>query len=445
MLKIYNSLTRKKELFQPIEENYVRMYVCGMTVYDYCHIGHGRTITCFDIIARYFTEKKYKVTYVRNITDIDDKIIRRAQENNEPFDSLTIRMIQSMQADFQALQNIAPNQEPKATAYVDDMIQMINELISKDYAYNAENGDVYFRVKKFSRYGQLSGKILDDLEAGSRVEINNMKESPLDFTLWKQTKEGEPSWLSPWGEGRPGWHIECSVMCRSCLGETFDIHGGGADLVFPHHENEIAQSEAANEMPYAKLWMHTGAIRINEIKMSKSLNNYLTIRDILKEYHPEQVRFFFISSHYRSPLNYTENGLRTAGVKLERLYQAIESLDFQHTRPSGEEFEKRFFIAMDDDFNTPEAIAVLFDLVRVIHRTKKKSLEETLPLAALLSKLGNILGILQHDAQVFLQSGITINADWVESNIAQRQQAKKDKNFLLADKIRATLLEKGVS
>ena len=445
MLQIYNSLTRKKEPFTPLEDNHVRMYVCGMTVYDYCHIGHARTVTAFDVVARYLRAKGYDLTYVRNITDVDDKIIRRAIENNEDFTVLTERMITAMQADFKRLGNQEPTIEPKATEFIDGMVKMIEGLIEKDFAYAPGNGDVYFRVRKSEGYGQLSGKILEELEAGARIEVEEMKDDPLDFVLWKGAKEGEPSWASPWGEGRPGWHIECSVMGKQCLGDTFDIHGGGADLKFPHHENEIAQSEAHNCAKFVNTWMHSGAIRIDNVKMSKSLGNFFTIREVLDKYDEEVVRYFMISSQYRSPINYSEDSLKDAGVRLERLYTSLQGLDLDGVKaPQGHEFEQRFFEAMDDDFNTPVALAVLFELVRKLNTERSENEQAALPLAALLKKLGGILGILQRDPEAFLKSGSDVDEGWIEAMIQKRKDAKKNHNFAEADRVREELAARGI-
>ncbi|PJE78597.1 Cysteine--tRNA ligase [invertebrate metagenome] len=445
MLQIYNSLTRKKEVFRPIHDHQVRMYVCGMTVYDLCHIGHARTVTAFDIVARYLRAKGYDVTYVRNITDIDDKIIARSAINQEPISALTDRMIEAMHADFRTLRNQDPDQEPRATAYVNDMIVMIGELVDKGYAYAPGNGDVYYRVHRFEGYGKLSGKVLEQLEAGARIEVDDRKENPSDFVLWKGAKEGEPFWESPWGKGRPGWHMECSVMGRSCLGKTFDIHGGGSDLTFPHHENEIAQSEAANEQAFVNTWMHSGAIRVDNVKMSKSLGNFFTIRDVLAKYHPEQVRYFLISSHYRSPINYSEDSLKEAGVRLRRLYTALNGLPLEGVSATeNHPLEQRFFAVMDDDFNTPEALAVLFELVREINKARSVDEGSAKPLAALLVRLAVILGILQGDPQAFLKSGSDVDEQWIQEQINQRKEAKKARDFALADQIRQDLASKGI-
>lgn len=445
MLQIYNSLTRKKEPFKPLIKNQVRMYVCGMTVYDFCHIGHARTVTVFDVVARYLRARGYDLTYIRNITDIDDKIISRASKNDETIGQLSDRMIAAMGEDFQRLGNLAPDQEPRATSHVDGMIAMITELMANDFAYAPGNGDVYFRVRHFDGYGKLSGKVLEELESGARVDIDAMKEDPLDFVLWKSVKPEEPSWASPWGEGRPGWHIECSVMAKRCLGDTFDIHGGGSDLKFPHHENEIAQSEAANGKTFVTTWMHSGPIRIDDVKMSKSLGNFFTIREVLDKYSAETVRYFIISSHYRSPVNYSEDSLKEAGVRLERLYTSLKGIDVNIViAPEDTEFERRFFQAMDDDFNTAVALAVLFDLVRELNRLRSIDVQQAAPMAALLVKLGGILGILQGRPEDFLQGGCLVDEAWIQEMISQRIAAKQAKDFALADRIRDDLAAKGV-
>lgn len=445
MLQIYNSLTRKKEPFTPLEANKVRMYVCGMTVYDFCHIGHARTVTAFDVVARYLRARGYELTYIRNITDIDDKIIKRALEKGEPIGALTDRMIKAMQTDFERLGNQTPDQEPRATAHIDGMILMISELIEKGFAYAPGNGDVYFRVRRFDGYGKLSGKMIEELTSGIRIEVDEMKKDPLDFVLWKASKTEEPSWLSPWGDGRPGWHIECSVMSNCCLGETLDIHGGGSDLAFPHHENEIAQSESANGKKFVNTWMHTGAIRVDNVKMSKSLGNFFTIRDVLDQYHEEVVRYFLISSHYRSPINYSEGSLKEAGVRLKRLYTSLAGLDLTDSEEVKQsDFERRFFKAMDDDFNTPIALAVLFDLARELNKMRAQNKQQALSLAALLVRLGAILGILQSSPDAFLQAGNKISKAWIEEMIANRDAAKKAKDYAGADRIRDELAEQGV-
>ena len=441
-MKIYNTLTRQKEVFRPIVEGKVGMYVCGMTVYDLCHLGHARVLTAFDVIARYLRHKGYDVNYVRNITDIDDKIISRANENGEAFDVLTERFINEMHVDAKALGIEAPDAEPRATAHIDGIIEMVQTLIEKGYAYAAENGDVYYSVRKFEGYGKLSGKILDDLEAGARIEIDEVKQDPLDFVLWKHAKADEPHWDSPWGIGRPGWHIECSVMSTCCLGNNFDIHGGGPDLKFPHHENEIAQSEAATGSHYANNWMHAGAVRIDGEKMSKSLGNFFTIREILEKYHPETVRFFLLSSQYRSSINYSEDSLKEAQVKLDRFYNALAQVDAYVPAATNNDYSERFHGAMDDDFNTPEAIGVLFDLVREVNKAEG---EKKFALGAQLRELGAILGCLQLPPEEFLQSGGDVDVEYVEAMIQKRIDAKKAKDFATADGVRDELLAQGIT
>jgi cysteinyl-tRNA synthetase len=439
-MKIYNTLTRQKEEFKPIVEGKVGMYVCGMTVYDLCHLGHARVLTAFDVIARYLRHKGYEVNYVRNITDIDDKIIKRANENGEAFDALTGRFIKEMHIDSEALGIEKPDSEPRATAHIDGIIEMVQVLIEKGYAYAAENGDVYYSVRKFDGYGKLSGKVLDQLEVGARIEVDEVKQDPLDFVLWKHAKEDEPHWGSPWGIGRPGWHIECSVMSTCCLGNNFDIHGGGPDLKFPHHENEIAQSEAATGGRYANNWMHAGAVRIDGEKMSKSLGNFFTIREILEKYHPETVRFFLLSSQYRSSINYSEDSLKQAQIKLERFYNALLTIDTQAVAAKDNDFSQRFYAAMDDDFNTAEAIAVLFDLARDVNKAEG---DTKFALGAQLRELGGVLGCLQLPAEEFLQSG-GIDAEYVEAMIQKRINAKKAKDFATADGVRDELLAQGI-
>jgi cysteinyl-tRNA synthetase len=440
-LKIYNTLTRQKEEFRPIVQGKVGMYVCGMTVYDLCHLGHARVLTAFDVIARYLRHKGFEVNYVRNITDIDDKIINRAKENGEAFDVLTERFIKEMHVDSKALGIEMPDSEPRATAHIDGIIEMVQTLIEKGYAYAADNGDVYYSVRKFEGYGKLSGKVLDDLEAGARVEVDEMKQDPLDFVLWKRAKADEPHWESPWGIGRPGWHIECSVMSTCCLGNNFDIHGGGPDLKFPHHENEIAQSEAATGSRYANNWMHAGAVRIDGEKMSKSLGNFFTIREILEKYHPETVRFFLLSSQYRSSINYSEDSLKEAQVKLERFYNALVTVDTHVTPAKDNEFSNLFYAAMDDDFNTAEAIGVLFDLVREVNKAEG---DKKLALGAQLRELGAVLGCLQLAPEEFLQAGSDVDAEYIEMMIQKRIDAKKAKDFATADGVRDELLAKGI-
>src|SRR5690554_291583 len=444
-LSIYNTLTRTKEPFRPLVDNQVRMYVCGMTVYDFCHIGHARVMVAFDVVSRWLRHRGYDVTYVRNITDIDDKIIRRAQENNEPFEALVERMIAAMHEDEARLNVLRPDIEPRATQHIDGMFSMIQTLIDKGYAYAPGNGDVYYRVGKFAGYGKLSRRRIEDLKIGARIEVDEAKEDPLDFVLWKGAKPGEPSWDSPWGKGRPGWHIECSVMSTCCLGETFDIHGGGPDLVFPHHENEIAQSEAATGKLYANAWMHAGAVRVDGEKMSKSLGNFFTIREVLEKYHPEVVRYLLVASHYRSPINYSEDSLKEAKGALERFYTALRGLP-EVPAAGGEAFVERFCAVMDDDFNSPEACAVLFDMAREINRLRDSDQQAAAALAARLKELGSVLGVLQMSPDAFLQVGAEgkVDAAEVEALIAARLQARAEKNWAESDRIRDQLAAMGV-
>jgi len=451
-MQIYNTLSRKKEAFTPIEAGKVKMYVCGMTVYDYCHLGHARVLVAFDVISRYLRAKGYQLNYVRNITDIDDKILRRADENGEDYTALTERFITAMHEDAERLGIAPPDAEPRATGHIEDILAMITQLIERGFAYAADNGDVYYRVSRFEGYGKLSGKKPDELLSGARIAVDEAKEDPRDFALWKAAKSGEVSWPSPWGEGRPGWHIECSAMSTCCLGDNFDIHGGGPDLVFPHHENEIAQSEAATGKPYANTWMHAGAVRVDNEKMSKSLGNFFTIREILDKYHPEVVRYFLISSHYRSAINYSEDNLQIARQNLERFYHALKGLPVEPVTPYNElpadnRYVQRFDAAMSDDFAAPEALAVLFDLVRELNNARAAGEDAAVTeQAALLRSLGAILGILGCEAEAFLQAGSAgeLSAEEIESLIAERVQAKKDRDFARADGIRAQLLEGGV-
>ncbi|MDH5552759.1 MAG: cysteine--tRNA ligase [Nitrosomonas sp.] len=445
MLKIYNTLSRAKQDFIPLTPGSVKIYVCGMTVYDYCHLGHARVLVVFDTVVRWFKASSYDVTYVRNITDIDDKIIQRAIENGEPFEALTDRFIRAMDEDAAALGVIKPSFEPRATQYVEKMIAMIETLVHKKLAYAAENGDVYYSVHDFPGYGKLSGKALDDLRAGERVEVDQYKKDPLDFVLWKAAKPDEPYWDSPWGKGRPGWHIECSAMCAHYLGEHFDIHGGGQDLQFPHHENEIAQSEGAHDHPFVNYWMHNGFVRVDNEKMSKSLGNFFTVREILKKYQPEVVRFFILRAHYRSPLNYSDHHLNDAKSALDRLYTALNGIDLDHVNVDSDSVEAQAFAAaMDDDFNTPVAVAVLFDLASEVNKTGSAQK------AALLKQLGEGLGLLQQNPQDYLQQGACvegegqISAESVEQLINQRLNARKEGNYAEADNIRNQLLDIGV-
>lgn len=449
MLQIYNTLTRQKEVFKPLVPNKISMYVCGITVYDYCHIGHARVLVAFDVITRFLRSQGWDVTYVRNITDIDDKIIRRASENGEEYTDLTARFIEAMHEDEAKLGIARPDIEPRATAHIDNILAMNETLINKGFAYAAPNGDVYYRVTRFNDYGKLTNKNLDELLSGARVDVDEVKEDPRDFVLWKAAKSGEPAWQSPWGLGRPGWHIECSAMSKHCCGDTFDIHGGGPDLPFPHHENEIAQSEAANGCKYVNYWMHAGAVRVDGEKMSKSLGNFFTIRDVLEKYHPEVVRFLLISSHYRSPINYAEDNLIEARVGLERFYAALRG--YEQVLPaslealSESEYYRGFVAAMNDDFNTRVALAILYDLVREINTAKNDPARAQI-LVAELKALGGILGIFNEAPDVFLQAGgdDQVAAEQVDALVAERIQAKKDKNFARADEIRKQLSEMGI-
>ncbi len=446
MIRIYNTLSQRKEEFSPLQPGKVRMYVCGMTVYDYCHLGHARVLLAFDVITRYLRHRGLDVHYVRNITDIDDKILRRADENGEPFTALTDRMIDAMHEDEQRLGIVPPTEEPRATAYIDDIIRMINTLVSKGFAYAADNGDVYFSVKAFDGYGKLSRKKLDDLIAGARVDVAEAKQSPADFALWKAAKPGEVSWPSPWGDGRPGWHIECSAMSTCCLGDTFDIHGGGPDLLFPHHENEIAQSESATGQPFAKLWMHAGAVRVNQEKMSKSLGNFFTIREILERYPAEVVRFFLVSSHYRSQVDYSEANLEEASRTLTRLYHALRGITPAVDTPATE-YDRRFQEAMDDDFNTPEASSVLHAVASDINLHRRESREsDARASAGVLVRLGGILGLLQQEPENFFQAESVgdLSATDIETLIEARNQARKNRDFAEADRIRDDLAGRGI-
>ena len=441
MLHIYNTLSRKKELFTPIEPGKVKMYVCGMTVYDLCHLGHARVLVVFDAVTRYMRHIGYEVNYIRNITDIDDKIIARANENGEDFNVLTTRFIKAMHEDAAELGVLPPNDEPKATASMDDIISMVETLIEKGHAYAADNGDVYYDVSSFENYGQLSGKQIEDLRAGERVAVDPNKDDPLDFVLWKAAKPDEPSWDSPWGKGRPGWHIECSAMSTCCLGNHFDIHGGGQDLQFPHHENEIAQSEAATGEKFVNLWMHNGFVRIDDEKMSKSLGNFFTVREILKLYQGEEIRYFVLASHYRSPLNYSDQLLDTARSSLTRLYNTLRGLDVPSVSIIEDEAEVRFNKAMDDDFNTSEALAVLFDLAGQVNRLREEDAAMALQKAGLLKKLANVLGLLESDPEVYLQGGAgeSDDVEQIESLIQQRLDARANKDWAEADRIRDEL------
>ncbi|MDQ2696279.1 MAG: cysteine--tRNA ligase [Pseudomonadota bacterium] len=447
MLHIYNSLTRRKEPFVPIEPGRVRMYVCGMTVYDYCHIGHARVMVVFDAVVRYLRWHGYAVTYVRNITDVDDKIIRRAAENREDMAALTARFVQAMHEDAAALGVAPPDREPRATQAIAAIVALIRALLDKGFAYQGDSGDVYYDVSRFPPYGALANKNIDELRAGARVEVAEAKADPLDFVLWKAAKPGEPAWPAPWGAGRPGWHIECSAMAMSCLGERFDIHGGGMDLKFPHHENEIAQSEAVTGQRYVNYWMHNGFVQVDEEKMSKSLGNFFTVREVLQRYRPEVVRLFILSSHYRSPLNYSTENLETAKASLNRLYTALRGLPMQEP-PPGQDHEARFRQAMDDDFNTPEALAVLFDLAHEVNRLREQVSDQAAGAAALLRRLGGLLGLVQADPEAFLQEAETqsggLSRQAIEQLIQQRAAARQARQWAEADRIRAQLAQAGI-
>lgn len=471
MLQIFNSLTGRKEEFQPLQPGVVRMYVCGDTVYDFCHVGHARSKIAFDIVRRYLTYRGYKVTFVRNITDIDDKIIKRAAENGESVQSLTQRFTKAMHEDYDRLGILRPDHEPKATEHVPSIISMTATLIEKGYAYVAADGDVMYSVSKFAPYGQLSGRQLSDLRAGARVAVDEAKRDPLDFVLWKQAKAGEPSWSSPWGEGRPGWHIECSAMCLDLLGTRFDIHGGGLDLKFPHHENEIAQSCAATDDQFATYWMHNGFVNVDNEKMAKSLGNFFRIRDVLDSGHvrdPEVLRFFLVSSHYRGPINYSLVQIEQADAALGRLYTALRDVETAGQYEPGDA-TRRFEAAMDDDFNTSDAVAVLQSLATEINRARSSGdLQRAGSLAAELKSLGNVLGVLQLSPGEYLQkdrmAGLRIEPGTGEAAlkgseppvsvglsearilelIAERAQARRSKDFKRSDEIRAELAQAGI-
>ena len=445
MLKIYNTLTRSKEIFKPRVEGKIGLYVCGITVYDYCHIGHARMLVVFDIVARYFRYSGYDLTYVRNITDIDDKIIQRANQNGEEYLALTERFIDAMHEDERALSILPPDIEPKATQSMDNIIVMIETLIKNEMAYAGTNGDIFYSVTKFENYGKLSGKNIEDLQAGERVDVDKAKKDPMDFVLWKMAKPDEPFWDSPWGRGRPGWHIECSAMSTCCLGNHFDIHGGGMDLQFPHHENEIAQSEGATKEKFVNYWMHNGFVRVDEEKMSKSLDNFFTVREVLKTYRPEIIRFFILSSHYRSPLNYSNEQLEDAKAALTRLYTALRDVETTSVECDAE-YKKRFSDAMNDDFNTPVAVAVLFDLTRDLNSHKTDKTKANI-LATTLKELAAVIGILQDDPENFLKGTKTqggLSEDEISQQIQARIEAKKNKNWAQADQIRDELKEQGI-
>lgn len=471
-IQIYNTLSGKKQQLKPIEPGHVRLYVCGITSYDYCHIGHARSALAFDMIVRYLRYRGLKVTYVRNFTDIDDKIITRAAEQNTSTEELANRFIDEFYVDMDKLGIDRPDLEPKATEHIGEMIDLIAELIKKDMAYQA-GGDVYYTVNSFPEYGKLAHRNLEDMQAGARISINEQKKNPMDFVLWKGSKPGEPTWDSPWGPGRPGWHIECSAMSRKYLGETFDLHGGGKDLIFPHHENEIAQSEGANDKPFVNCWIHHGFVTIRDEKMSKSLGNFLTIRDILSNYHPEILRFFIFSTHYRNPLDFSETAMQDAAAGLERLYACIAQVDSLRLKSKGngegciarkdidilESVETRFQQAMDNDFNTAQAQAVLFDMVKIVNRLYKNLPE--IPFTAdfeiltnatqTLKKLAAIMGLLQENATIFLQeqkgkmlAGLSIDEETISALINERYASRAAKNWSRSDEIRDQLLSQGI-
>lgn len=445
MLKIYNSLTRQKEEFKPIHPGKIGMYVCGVTIYDLCHIGHGRTFVGFDLVVRYLRYLGYQVNFVRNITDVDDKIIKRAAENNESCEALTERLIGEMHADFDALNLLRPDIEPRATLHIPEIIALVQQLLANGNAYVADNGDVLFSIDSYPEYGRLSGQDLEQLQAGARVSVEECKRNPMDFVLWKMSKPGEPTWESPWGPGRPGWHIECSAMNARHLGNHFDIHGGGSDLMFPHHENEIAQSCCAHHTAYVNTWMHTGMVMVDTVKMSKSLGNFFTIRDVLKVYDAETVRYFLMSGHYRSQLNYSDENLNQARAALERLYTALRGVEVVPAA-GGEEYEARFRQAMDDDFNTPEAYSVLFELAREVNRLKGEGSAQAAALAGRLRQLAGVLGLLTQDPEAFFQgsAGADDEVAEIEALIKARNDARAAKDWPAADAARNRLNELGI-
>ncbi|KGT48671.1 cysteine--tRNA ligase [Acinetobacter sp. HR7] len=453
---LYNSEQRKKVEFVPRKEGHIDMYVCGMTVYDYCHIGHARVMVAFDYIIRFLRSQGWKVKYVRNITDIDDKIIKRANENGESITALTNRFIQAMNEDAASLGCLPPDEAPRATEYIQQMQNMIGKLVDNGTAYPASNGDVYFQVEKYAKYGRLSGRKLEDMQAGAseRVDVEVEKKHPFDFVLWKHAKQNEPFWASPWGNGRPGWHIECSAMSTCCLGNHFDIHGGGSDLTFPHHENEIAQSEASTGEQYVNYWMHVGFINVDGEKMSKSLGNFFTIRDVMEKFHPEVIRYFIVSSHYRSPVNFSDVALKEAKTALSRFYHSFKAYQAVYgdklVNTLDEALVERFNVAMRDDFNTAEAIAVLFEVNKELNRAvKEENAEQAAIYYSTLRHLTNILGLVQHPVDEFLKSDIGQEAlglteEQIEDLIQQRKNAKKEKNFARADEIRQSLFDQGI-
>ncbi|TMP04186.1 cysteine--tRNA ligase [Pseudoalteromonas sp. S3178] len=445
MVQIYNTLTRQKEQFKPMVEGKIDMYVCGITIYDYCHIGHARTFVGFDVIVRYLRHIGYDLKYVRNITDVDDKIIKRANENGESINDLTLRMTKAMHEDFDSLNMLRPDVEPTVTGHMDEIIEMVERLVAKGHAYVASDGDVLFDVSTFEQYGALSQQDLTMLQSGSRVEVAQDKDDPFDFVLWKKAKAGEPSWSSPWGEGRPGWHIECSAMSSKHLGEHFDIHGGGSDLQFPHHENEIAQSCCANNGKYVNTWIHTGMVQVNKEKMSKSLDNFFTVREVLKAYDAESVRYFLISGHYRSQLNYSQENLDQARSSLERIYTALRDVEPVECDLEGNEFVAKFRKAMNDDFNTPEALPVLFELAKELNRVKDTDTGQAGKLAFILRSLGEVLGVAQQAPEAFLQGGQDDDeVATIEALIVKRNEARASKDWAAADEARDALNALGV-
>ncbi|MFM2483760.1 cysteine--tRNA ligase [Celerinatantimonas yamalensis] len=447
MLKIYNTLTRQKEEFKPIQPGKIGMYVCGVTIYDYCHIGHGRTFASFDTIARYLRWRGFDLTYVRNITDVDDKIINRAAENGESCGTLVARFNQAMHDDFAALGIQAPDIEPTVTTHMPEVVEVVQKLVDHGNAYVGDNGDVLFAVDSYTNYGKLSQQNLDMLQAGARVDVDQSKRNPLDFVLWKKAKPGEPHWSSPWGEGRPGWHIECSAMNMKHLGTTFDIHGGGSDLIFPHHENEIAQSCCAHHTSYVNYWIHSGMVQVDKVKMSKSLGNFFTIREVLEQYDGQTVRYFLISGHYRSQLNYSEDNLKQARAAMERLYTALRGVTpVAASDVLAKPYRDTFVHAMDDDFNTPEALPVLFDLAKALNRVKETDADEAGQYASLLIELGDVLGLCQQDPETFLQGaqGSDDETIQIEAWIIQRNEARAAKNWAKADEARDALTALGI-
>lgn len=442
MLQIYNTLTRQKEQFKPLQPGKVGLYVCGITVYDVCHMGHARTYLSFDLMVRYLRHKGLQVNYVRNITDVDDNIIKRANENGETSDELTARTIALMHEDFASINLLEPDVEPRVTTHIPEIIDVIQRLIDKGHAYHADNGDVFFDVSTYDKYGELGRQDLEQLNAGARVDVDTGKDDPLDFVLWKSAKPNEPFWDSPWGKGRPGWHIECSAMNSKHLGTHFDIHGGGSDLIFPHHENEVAQSCCAFETPYVNYWIHTGMVQVNQEKMSKSLGNFFTLRDVLKEYDAETLRYFLMSAQYRSQLSYSEDNIKQARAGLERIYTALRDVTpNQHVSLEHGGYVARFDTAMDDDFNTPEAFSVLFDLARDLNKAKVEDAQEAQDLAGVLIQLGGIMGILQLDPNDYLQGAVNADDDVaeIESLIKARNDARSAKDWAAADAARDAL------